>query len=217
MIVILALIAPKSYDVNRAISINKPLPEVFQYLKLLKNQDNWSPWAEKDPNMNKTFKGTDGEIGFVSAWVGNKDVGEGEQEITGIIENEVVKSSEESDYNELIVLEATGANGAIYSVRGTLIGKSGMPRIVHINGREVEASPEGVMLVLENQDVPGIVGTLGSILGRNGVNIASMSLSRNHVGGLALNVVNLDTAPSDKAFQEIVSNENIKSARVVTL
>ena len=92
LIVILALIAPKSYDVNRAISINKPLPEVFQYLKLLKNQDNWSPWAEKDPNMNKTFKGTDGEIGFVSAWVGNKDVGEGEQEITGIIENEVVNS-----------------------------------------------------------------------------------------------------------------------------
>ncbi|SDX49129.1 Polyketide cyclase / dehydrase and lipid transport [Lutibacter oricola] len=92
LIVILAIIAPKSYDVSRSISINKPLPEVFQYLRLIKNQDNWSPWAEKDPNMKKTFTGTDGEIGFVSAWVGNKDVGEGEQELIGIVENEVVKS-----------------------------------------------------------------------------------------------------------------------------
>ena len=81
IVIVLAIIAPKSYDVNRSIVINKPLPEVFSYLKLLKNQDNWSPWAEKDPNMKKTFKGTDGEVGFVSSWIGNKEVGEGEQEL----------------------------------------------------------------------------------------------------------------------------------------
>jgi D-3-phosphoglycerate dehydrogenase / 2-oxoglutarate reductase len=133
------------------------------------------------------------------------------------IENEVVKSSEESDFNELIALEAIGSNGVVYSVQGTVIGKTGIPRIVHINGRDVEASPEGVMLVLENQDVPGIVGMIGSILGKSGVNIASMSLSRNHVGGLALNVVNLDTAPSEVAFKEIESNDHIKSALVVSL
>jgi D-3-phosphoglycerate dehydrogenase len=133
------------------------------------------------------------------------------------IENEIVKSSEESDYNELIVLEATGADGATYSVEGTLIGKAGHPRIVHINGRDVEATPEGVMLVLENKDVPGIVGVLGTILGKSGVNIAAMSLSRNEVGGLALNVVNLDTTPNEDAFQEIVSHEYIMSALVVSL
>ena len=92
VIIVLAIIAPKNYDVYRSISINKPLTEVFQYLKLLKNQDNWSPWAEKDPNMEKSFSGTDGEIGFISKWIGNKEVGEGEQEITGIVENEVIHS-----------------------------------------------------------------------------------------------------------------------------
>lgn len=92
LVIVLANIAPKNYDVSRSIIINKPLPEVFSFLKLLKNQDDWSPWAEKDPNMKKTLTGTDGEVGFVSAWVGNKDVGEGEQEITGITENEVVES-----------------------------------------------------------------------------------------------------------------------------
>jgi len=92
VIIVLALVAPKKYNVSRSISINKPLSEVFSYLKLINNQDNWSPWAEKDPNMIKTFLGIDGEVGFVSAWVGNKEVGQGEQEITGIIENEVIQS-----------------------------------------------------------------------------------------------------------------------------
>ncbi len=92
LIIVLSFIAPKNYDVSRTIILNKPLPEVFQYLKSLKNQDNWSPWAEKDPNMSKTFTGVDGEVGCVSSWVGNKEVGEGEQELTGIVENEIIES-----------------------------------------------------------------------------------------------------------------------------
>ncbi len=133
------------------------------------------------------------------------------------IANEVVKSNDECDYNELIVIEAEAGDGTTYSVKGTLIGKSGQMRIVHINGREVEASPEGIILVLENDDSPGTVGTIGGILGRDGVNIASMSLSRNHVGGLALNLVNLDSNPSDEALKEISSTSNIKSVKVVSL
>ena len=84
--------APKSYDVSRIIVINKSVEEVFAYLKLLKNQDNWSPWAQKDPNMKKTLTGVDGEVGCISAWVGNKDVGAGEQEIITLKENEEVLS-----------------------------------------------------------------------------------------------------------------------------
>ncbi len=92
LIVILGVVAPKTYDVSRSIVVNKPLAEVYNYLKFIKNQDQWSPWAEKDPDMEKTFTGTDGEIGFISAWVGNKDVGSGEQELTGFKENEEVAS-----------------------------------------------------------------------------------------------------------------------------
>ena len=92
LIFVLSVIAPKSYNVSRSIIINKPLVDVYQYLKLIKKQDEWSPWAEKDPNMEKTFTGNDGEVGFISAWVGNKDVGSGEQEIMGLKENEEVAS-----------------------------------------------------------------------------------------------------------------------------
>lgn len=92
LIIILAMIAPKNYDVSRTILINKPISEVYNYLKFIKNQENWSPWREKDPNMVQTHSGTDGEIGFVTAWEGNKDVGSGEQELTGLKENEEVSS-----------------------------------------------------------------------------------------------------------------------------
>jgi hypothetical protein len=62
------MIAPKHYEVNRSIIVNKPLKEVFNYLKYVKNQDHWSPWKKKDPNMKQTFFGIDGEVGFISKW-----------------------------------------------------------------------------------------------------------------------------------------------------
>ncbi|WP_431158278.1 SRPBCC family protein [Winogradskyella poriferorum] len=92
LIVLLALVAPKSYNVSRSIKINRPLPEVFDYIKYVKKQNDWSPWKKKDPNMTQEFEGTDGEVGFISRWEGNKDVGTGEQEIVRIIENESIES-----------------------------------------------------------------------------------------------------------------------------
>ncbi|WJJ97926.1 SRPBCC family protein [Algibacter luteus] len=92
VIVFLALVAPKNYELKRSIVINKSLPEVFEYLKYIKNHNDWSPWKKKDPNMKQEFIGTDGEIGFLSKWEGNKDVGTGEQEILRIVENEVIES-----------------------------------------------------------------------------------------------------------------------------
>lgn len=92
IIILLALIAPKTYDVSRSIEITRPKNEVFDYLRSLKKMDEWSPWAKKDPNMEKKLTGTDGEVGCVSYWNGNKEVGEGEQEIKKIIDGERIES-----------------------------------------------------------------------------------------------------------------------------
>ncbi|WP_297792149.1 SRPBCC family protein [uncultured Eudoraea sp.] len=92
LILILGIIAPKGYDVSRSIKVRQPVSVVFDYLKYLKNQDHWSPWGKRDPNMKKEFVGTDGEIGATSKWEGNKEVGSGEQEITRIVENELIES-----------------------------------------------------------------------------------------------------------------------------
>ena len=91
LILILGMLAPKNYNVFRTITVNKPKNEVFAALRSLKKQDEWSPWSKKDPNMRKEFTGIDGEVGAKSAWVGNKEVGEGEQEITKIIAGERVE------------------------------------------------------------------------------------------------------------------------------
>ena len=90
-IIVLALIAaffmPKDYAVERDVTINKPIYSVFNYVKYLKNQNEFSVWANIDPNMKSTFKGTDGAVGAISAWESKvKEVGIGEQEITQITE-----------------------------------------------------------------------------------------------------------------------------------
>lgn len=84
-----ALFVKKDYTVEREVTIHKPKQEVFDYVKYLKNQDNYSKWAMMDPDMEKTYRGTDGTEGFVSAWNSDKeDVGSGEQEIRKITEGQ---------------------------------------------------------------------------------------------------------------------------------
>lgn len=131
------------------------------------------------------------------------------------IQCEVVQSSTESDYTELVRAEAVGADGTIGSVEATLLGKSHRPRIVHLSGREVEANPEGYLLLIENEDVPGQIGVVGSILGDHQVNIANMSLSRNVVGGLALTALELDTRPDPRILEEIRSHPTIRAVHLV--
>lgn len=89
LLLIVAALVTKEYKISREITIAKPKQEVFDYVKLLKNQNNYSVWATADPDMIKEFRGTDGTIGFVSAWDSKvKDVGKGEQEIIGITEGQ---------------------------------------------------------------------------------------------------------------------------------
>jgi len=86
---IIALFVRKEYAVEEAIVINQPKSVVFDYIKYLKNQDNFSKWATMDPNMEKTYTGTDGTVGFISAWSSDHEsVGVGEQEILKITEGE---------------------------------------------------------------------------------------------------------------------------------
>jgi Polyketide cyclase / dehydrase and lipid transport len=89
---VVALFVNKDMKASREIVINKPKAEVFDYIKQLKNQNNYSKWGKLDPNMKATFTGTDGTPGFISAWDGNSDVGKGEQEIKKITEGESLET-----------------------------------------------------------------------------------------------------------------------------
>ncbi len=86
---ITALCVSKDYQIEREVVINKPKAEVFDYIKHLKNQDNYNVWVKMDPGQKTEFKGTDGEVGFIYAWDGEK-AGKGEQEIKRINEGESI-------------------------------------------------------------------------------------------------------------------------------
>lgn len=118
------------------------------------------------------------------------------------------------DYTDLLEMSAD-AEGKTVSVGGAFFGAT--PRIVSVNSRPVEARPNGVILVLENTDRPGIVGRIGTLLGEHDVNIATMSLSRNQAGGTALTILNLDNAPGEELLEQIRGGEDIRSAQVVQL
>lgn len=92
LLLIVALISGKEMIIERMVEINKPLAEVFDYVKFVRNQDNFSVWNMADPERKKEFQGVDGNIGFIYSWDSptNKNVGAGEQEITGIVEGKQI-------------------------------------------------------------------------------------------------------------------------------
>lgn len=131
IVCILGLVAPKDFLVEREITINKPNMVVFEYLKSLKNQNQWSVWAKMDPNMKSSYRGTDGTVGFVSAWEGNSDVGKGEQEIKAITEGARIEMELrfmepfEATNSAYMTTTATGENQT--AVKWGLSGKSPFP------------------------------------------------------------------------------------------
>src|SRR5882724_9984062 len=86
LLLLIALFMKKKHYVNREIIINAPRQKVFDYLRLLKNQDEFNKNAMAAPDRKREFKGTDGSVGYIYAWSGDKNAGEGEKEIKNIIE-----------------------------------------------------------------------------------------------------------------------------------
>ncbi|NNE90063.1 MAG: phosphoglycerate dehydrogenase [Verrucomicrobiales bacterium] len=124
------------------------------------------------------------------------------------------RPAELADFAELIEVEV-GNDDEQTSVAASFFGN--LPRIVKIRDRNVEADTKGHLLLVENSDEPGVIGNVGRILGEAKINIASMSLSRNQVGGRALSVLNLDSEISDEILAALEATDGIHEARVISL
>src|SRR5436190_23517 len=92
MLLILTLFIKREHYVKREIIINAPRQKVFDYIKLLKNQDEFNKHAMTAPDRKREFKGTDGTVGYIYAWSGNKNAGVGEKEIKNIIEGRSIET-----------------------------------------------------------------------------------------------------------------------------
>jgi hypothetical protein len=93
LLLIIALFMKKEHYVRREIIIHAPRQKVFDFIKLLKNQDLFNKDAMADQDRKREFKGTDGTVGYIYAWSGNKDVGEGEKEIISIVEGKKIETA----------------------------------------------------------------------------------------------------------------------------
>jgi hypothetical protein len=88
LVLVVALFIKKDFAAEKEVVINKPKQDVFNYIKLVKNQNEYGVWAKKDPNIKQEFSGIDGTEGFVSSWEGNGEVGKGSQTIKKIREGQ---------------------------------------------------------------------------------------------------------------------------------
>ena len=96
-------------------------------------------------------------------------------------------------------------------------GSPDNPRIVRLYSQTVEIIPAGILFLMNNKDRPGIVGHIGTLMGKHRVNIASMSLSRDTAGGNAMTILSLDSIPPQALLEEIQKDPDISNVKVVQL
>ncbi len=131
------------------------------------------------------------------------------------IEVSVTNSGVCGDFTNLITAKVK-TNIREASITGTIFNK-GDARLVFVDGYTIEAVLEGTMLVVYAKDRPGLIGSVGTILGNEHINIARMAYGRKKVGESALLIVNVDNPMSLKALEEIEGLEGVESVRLVQL
>ncbi|QSR88839.1 phosphoglycerate dehydrogenase [Methylacidiphilum caldifontis] len=130
------------------------------------------------------------------------------------IEVQEVKMSSGGEFTEIIGIEAK-TDEQTYQAASTFYGKS--HRLVQLNFNPIEASMEGILLLLENKDRPGIVGKVGTILGEHNINIAAMSLARAKAKEKAISILNLDNVPPSEVLEQIRKVEDIYNVRLISV
>jgi D-3-phosphoglycerate dehydrogenase / 2-oxoglutarate reductase len=119
------------------------------------------------------------------------------------------------DFTSLVELTVR-AGDAESRVAGTIFGRQD-PRIVRIDAHRLEAAPEGNLLVIRNDDQPGVVGTIGTFLGNHAINIAQLYLSRNQAGGVAMSVYQVDQELGESTLAELEAVPHVISAKQIRL
>ena len=127
-----------------------------------------------------------------------------------------VKTSETPDFASLITVRLRCGKEVTTAVSGTIVGKR-EPRLVRVDKFELEAVPEGAILVMHNNDKPGVIGNVGRTLGEAQVNIAQFALARDRRSGEAIALVNVDTPAPPEVLDRLRRLPNVRSVHQVTL
>lgn len=129
----------------------------------------------------------------------------------------LLTETESPDHRNLITIRGTLADGSQISVGGTLVGMAQKERLVEVNGFDVDIEPTDHLAFFTYEDRPGMVGTVGRILGEASVNIAGMQVARDAKGGHALVALSVDSGISVETLAEIKGAMGAASVRAVNL
>jgi D-3-phosphoglycerate dehydrogenase len=128
---------------------------------------------------------------------------------------EETKSSQSLDYVNLVEVRADGAETV--SVAGVLVGKRDTERLVRVFGYDLDMAFSPIMVFFRYEDRPGVVGIVGTLLGKAGVNIANMQVARQSEGGEALMCVAVDSAIPEDVLASIRDEAKLRDARSIVL
>ncbi|MBK8089918.1 MAG: SRPBCC family protein [Chitinophagaceae bacterium] len=162
LILLIALFVKKEFRLEKQVIIQKPKQEVFDYLKMIRNQEHYSVWVMRDPKINIVYTGTDGTVGFISSWSSDdKNVGVGAQEIMELKEGESMKVEirfkkpfEGTNYATTTVSAVDGGNTKVSTV---FTGKSKYPMNImnpfmnKLVGKDMEQNFENLKANLEKK------------------------------------------------------------------
>lgn len=123
----------------------------------------------------------------------------------------VSQSSASKGFTNRISVTLKTEDGKDRRIAGTLLKEYGA-RIVRIDKFPVDIAPEGNLIFISHNDKPGIVGSVGTLLGKNDVNIASMQVGRKIIGGEAIMVLTVDKTVSKEVLDELVSLQELNTA-----
>ncbi len=110
-------------------------------------------------------------------------------------------SQKTKDYQNMVYVKVRSAKDS-RTMAGTVLGGDKL-RIINIDGYDTDVNPSKRMLIFYHSDKPGIIGKMGTILGKRGVNIASMNVGRKKVGGQAIAVMNIDNSAKEDTLDEL--------------
>jgi len=127
-----------------------------------------------------------------------------------------VKTSDTPDFASLLTVRLRCGKEMTTSVSGTIVGKR-EPRLVRVDKFELEAVPDGAILVMHNDDKPGVIGNVGRTLGEAQVNIAQFALARDRKSGEALALVNVDSVAAPDVLERLRKLPNVRSVHQVNL
>ncbi|WP_298324756.1 phosphoglycerate dehydrogenase [Haloactinopolyspora sp.] len=133
------------------------------------------------------------------------------------VEVRLVTDEDSPDYRNLITVRGVMADGRVVSVSGTLAGVKHVEKIVEVLGYDIEAFPSAHMVFFQYEDRPGVVGTVGRVLGDANINIAGMQVSRDTKGGRALVAMTIDQALPVQVLDDIVAAIGAEWGRTVDL